>query len=87
EVVTQRFRGHSISDPGLYRSKDELQGCMERDPLLIMFKTLTHFRVIEEEEYHAIDKEMKDLAIAAIQYAESSPWPDPITLEEDVLSP
>ncbi len=87
EVVTERFRGHSISDPGLYRSKDELQGCMERDPLLIMFKTLTNLKIITEEGYHALDKEMKEIAIAAIKYAEESPWPDPITLEEDVLSP
>lgn len=87
EVVTERFRGHSISDPGLYRSKDELQGCMTRDPLLIMFKTLTNSRIISEEEYHALDKEMKEIAMAAIKYAEESPWPDPITLEEDVLSP
>lgn len=87
EVITERFRGHSISDPGLYRTKDELQGCMARDPLLIMFKTLTNFHIITEEEYHAMDKEMKEIAIAAIKYADDSPWPDPITLEEDVLSP
>ena len=34
EVVTERFRGHSISDPGLYRSKEQLKACMERDPIL-----------------------------------------------------
>jgi pyruvate dehydrogenase E1 component alpha subunit len=87
EIIAERFRGHSISDPGLYRSKDELQGCMARDPLLIMFKTLTNSRIVTEEEYHAIDKEMKEIAIAAIKYADESPWPDPITLEEDVFSP
>jgi pyruvate dehydrogenase E1 component alpha subunit len=40
EVVTERFRGHSISDPANYRTKQELSTCMERDPLIIMFKTL-----------------------------------------------
>ena len=44
EVVTERFRGHSISDPALYRPKTELSACMERDPLIIMFKTLSNDR-------------------------------------------
>ncbi|MES2122506.1 MAG: thiamine pyrophosphate-dependent enzyme, partial [Chlamydiota bacterium] len=87
EVVTERFRGHSISDPGLYRSKESLQNCMERDPLIIMFKTLENAGLITEEQYHLIDKEQKEIAVAALKFADESPWPDPITLEEDVFAP
>ena len=87
EVITERFRGHSISDPGLYRTKDELKSCMERDPLIILFKTLSNAKLISEEEYHAFDKEQKEIVMAALKYAEESPWPDPITLEEDVFAP
>jgi pyruvate dehydrogenase E1 component alpha subunit len=87
EVVTERFRGHSISDPALYRSKQELETCMARDPLVIMFKNLERAGMISEEEYHAIDKQQKEIVMAALKFAEESPWPDPITLEEDVFAP
>lgn len=87
EVVTERFRGHSISDPGLYRSKDAVQSSMERDPLVIMFKALERAGMITEEQYHALDKEQKEIAVAAIKFADESAWPDPITLEEDVFAP
>jgi pyruvate dehydrogenase E1 component alpha subunit len=87
EVITERFRGHSISDPALYRSKDELKGCMERDPLIIMFKTLANAGMLNEEQYRAMDQEQKEFALASLKFAEESPWPDPITLEEDVFAP
>ena len=87
EVITERFRGHSISDPALYRSKEELQTCMARDPLVIMFKNLENAGLLSEEEYHAMDKEQKEIVLSALKYAEDSPWPDPITLEEDVFAP
>ncbi|MBS0620927.1 MAG: pyruvate dehydrogenase (acetyl-transferring) E1 component subunit alpha [Verrucomicrobia bacterium] len=87
EVVTERFRGHSISDPGLYRSKDALNTCMARDPLVILFKTLESAGFLTEAEYHEMDKEQKEIVLAALKFAEESPWPDPITLEEDVFAP
>lgn len=87
EVITERFRGHSISDPGLYRSKDELQTCMGRDPLIIFFKNLENAGLLTEEQYHAMDKEQKEIVLGALKFAEESPWPDPITLEEDVFAP
>ncbi len=87
EVIAERFRGHSISDPALYRSKDELNTCMARDPLIIMFKNLESAGYLTEAQYHAMDKEQKELVMAAVKFAEESPWPDPITLEEDVFAP
>jgi pyruvate dehydrogenase E1 component alpha subunit len=87
EVMTERFRGHSISDPALYRSKEDLQSCMTRDPLIIMFKSLENAGMLTEEQYHAMDKEQKEIVMAALKYADESPWPDPITLEEDVFAP
>jgi len=87
EVIAERFRGHSISDPALYRSKEDLQGCMARDPLIIYFKHLEGRGILTEEQYHAMDKEQKDKIVAALKFAEESPWPDPLTLEEDVFAP
>lgn len=87
EVIVERFRGHSISDPAHYRSKEILQECMQRDPLIIMLKTLSSHGLINDDEYQALDKQQKEIAVASMKFAEDSPWPDPITLEEDVFAP
>ena len=87
EVVTERFRGHSISDPGLYRSKESLTKCMERDPILLLFQALKKEKMITDDEYEAMDKAQKDKVVASLKFAEESPWPDPITLGEDVFAP
>lgn len=87
EVITERFRGHSISDPGLYRSKDSLKACMELDPLFIMRDALIEAKMLDADTYKEMDKKEKEIVIAAMEFAEKSPWPDPITLEEDVFAP
>lgn len=87
EVVTQRFRGHSISDPGLYRSKEDLKACQERDPILMLQNVLIENGILDAEKIKEMDKAERERAVAAMQYAEESPWPDPITLEEDVFAP
>lgn len=87
EVVTERFRGHSISDPGLYRTKDQLKECMSRDPLIQLKSDLLDAQWITEEEYKALDKHYKEDIMAAMKFADESPWPDPSTLGEDVFAP
>lgn len=86
EVKTERFKGHSISDPANYRSKETLKDIIERDPILLMQQALIEASVITEEESKELDKKMKEKVLASLVFAEASPWPDPITLEEDVLS-
>lgn len=87
EVVTERFRGHSISDPGLYRSKDDLKAAMERDPLAAYQMALLDAGVLTMEAYKLLDKELREFVIESMHFAETSPWPDPIELEEDVFAP
>ena len=87
EVLTQRFKGHSTSDPALYRTKDHLKQVMERDPIVIMQRQLLQEGIMSEEEMKALDKEMREKVLAALDFAEKSPWPDPISLEEDVFAP
>jgi len=84
EVVTERFKGHSISDPGLYRSKEELAACKQRDPVIHLRDTLMEAGFIDEDGFKALDKEMKQVGLEAVAYAEKSPWPELSTLEEDV---
>lgn len=87
EAVTERFRGHSISDPALYRSKHDLKKCMQRDPIVLMQNVLMQKKMLDEDTFKQIEKHEKEIVIAAMKYADECPWPDPITLEEDVFAP
>ncbi|MBX7066035.1 MAG: pyruvate dehydrogenase (acetyl-transferring) E1 component subunit alpha [Parachlamydiales bacterium] len=88
EAVTERFRGHSISDPALYRTKEELADIMgEKDPIQFLKNALIEAGMLTEEEFKRIDSEQREIVVAAMKFADESPWPDPITLEEGVFAP
>lgn len=87
EVVTERFKGHSVSDPGLYRSKEEVEGFKQKDPIQRFKNTLIENSLLDEDTFKTLNKERKEIAIAAMKYADESPEPDPITLENDVFAP
>lgn len=87
EVVTERFRGHSISDPGLYRTKDELKSCQQRDPITVLYEALKNGGMIDDDTFKKMDKELREKVVASMAYAEGCAWPDPIVLEEDVFAP
>lgn len=87
ECLCQRLRGHSISDPGLYRSKEQMQKVMQEDPIPHLQHILEKEGLLTHEEFQAIDKEAKSRVVAAMKEAEESPWPSPATLEEDVYAP
>ena len=87
ECVCERFRGHSISDPGLYRAKEELQLVLKKDPILYLQHLLEQQGFLSEEEFKKFDKNAKEQVLEALKYAEESPWPSPATLEEDVYAP
>lgn len=87
EAIAERFRGHSISDPGLYRTKEQLKEVMKRDPITQMQEILINKGYLTQEQFKELDKKERETMVAAMKYAEESPWPDPITLEEDVFAP
>ena len=87
ECIAERFKGHSISDPALYRTKDELKECMQRDPILLLKNKLIDLGMLTEDEFKQYDKEMREIMVGAMHFAEESPWPDPATLEQDVFAP
>ena len=87
EVLTERFRGHSISDPGLYRTKQEVKECMERDPILVMKDILLTHKFLTEEQFQQMEQTAREEITAAAQAAEADPWPNPLELEEGVYAP
>jgi len=85
EFLTYRYRGHSMSDPAKYRTREEVQDVREHnDPIDHAAKELEKLGV-KEEELKAIDKEIKDIVVAAAKFAEEAPEPDPKELYTDVL--
>ena len=86
ECITDRFRGHSISDPGLYRTKDELKTCMERDPISLLKATAIEYNWLTEEDFKALDKKYREKIITAMNAADEAPWPDIDLLEKGVFA-
>ncbi|HWJ38536.1 MAG TPA: pyruvate dehydrogenase (acetyl-transferring) E1 component subunit alpha [Sphingomicrobium sp.] len=85
EFLTYRYRGHSMSDPARYRTREEVQDVREnRDPITHAERELEAMGV-KEEELKAIDKEIKDIVVGAAKFAEEAPEPDPSELYTDVL--
>ncbi len=86
EALAERFRGHSVSDPGLYRTKEALQEAMKSDPITRLKQELMTRALLSDAEFDALDKEAREAAVKALEHADRSPWPDPIHLEEDVYA-
>jgi pyruvate dehydrogenase E1 component alpha subunit len=85
EFLTYRYRGHSMSDPAKYRTREEVQDVREhRDPITHAQRELEAVGV-KEEELKAIDKEIKDIVVGAAKFAEDAPEPAPSELYTHVL--
>ncbi len=75
ELKTYRYRGHSMSDPGTYRSKEEVEEYRQRDPLELVKRTLLENKWASEKELEKMDKEVKAEVEASVKFAEESPYP------------
>lgn len=84
ECKTYRWRGHYIGDPGLYRSKEELEAWKEKDPIKFLGKYLVENKFLTPQEDEEIKTEVKRQIDEAVEYAKKSPEPSLDTLTEDV---
>jgi len=84
EIETYRYRGHSMSDPGKYRTKDEVEQMMKHDPIFQFGKRLIEQERFTQADLDALDKEILLQVDEAVQFSEQSPWPGVATLYEDV---
>nr|WP_245247998.1 pyruvate dehydrogenase (acetyl-transferring) E1 component subunit alpha [Tianweitania sediminis] len=86
EMQTYRYRGHSMSDPAKYRTKDEVQKMRsEHDPIEQVKQRLIEAGAASEDELKAIDKEVRDIVADAADFAQSDPEPDASELYTDIL--
>lgn len=84
EMKTYRFRGHSMSDPAKYRSKEEVENYKSQDPVEIVKQTLLQLGMASEEEIEKINEEIHLVVEDSVTFAEESPYPDPSELFKDV---
>ena len=87
EMKTYRYRGHSMSDPAKYRTREEVDGVRKtRDPIDHLRETLEKAKYADEETLKAIDAEVKSVVADAVEFARTSPEPDPKELYTDIYT-
>jgi len=86
EARTYRYMGHSMSDPGKYRTRAEIEKYQERDPIKVFTKTLKDNGVISDSEIAEIEAQVKEEVERAVRFADESPLPDPKELYTDIYA-
>lgn len=86
EIRCYRFMGHSMSDPGKYRTSDEIKKNQERDPIFLFKQSLTEAKVISDKDYAEIEGRAKEAVEKALKFADESPLPDEKELFTDVYA-
>ena len=86
EMNTYRYRGHSMSDPAKYRTKEEVESYQAKDPIELVKKTILDNKIATEEELENILKRIMEMVDDSVKFAEESPYPDPSELYKDVYT-
>lgn len=86
EFRTYRYKGHSMSDPAKYRTKEELESYKAQDPIEQVRATILENKYATEAELEEIDEEIKAEVLASVKFAEESPYPDASEAYNDVYA-
>jgi pyruvate dehydrogenase E1 component alpha subunit len=84
EIKTYRYKGHSMSDPAKYRSKEELEEYKEQDPINKVLEVIRTNNWAREEQIEQINEKVMQEVEESVQFAEESPWPDDSELYKDI---
>jgi len=84
DIRTYRYKGHSMSDPQKYRTKDEVTEWIEQDPILHVLNIIKEYKWLKDAEIEKINSWVKKEVAESVKFAEDSPYPDPEELYEDV---
>ena len=84
EIKTYRYKGHSMSDPAKYRSKEELEEYKEKDPIEYVLRVIRENNLATEEQITEINEKIKITVDDAVEFAENSPWPEENELYKDI---
>lgn len=86
EVRTYRFMGHSMSDPGNYRTRAEIEKYQERDPIKLFSASLLEEKVVDNKTLEEIDRKVREEVEDSLRFADESPLPDPEELYTDIYA-
>ena len=86
ESITYRWFGHSSSDPGKYRTKEEVDSWKKKDPLLKFEKYLIENKIATKEELNEIEEKSKKKIEDAVEFAKNSPEPSIESVFEDIYA-
>jgi len=84
EIKTYRYKGHSISDPQKYRTKEEVDEYKSQDPIQQVLRMIRENNFATPGEIETINKRVDDMVAASVKFAEESPWPDDNEVLKDV---
>ena len=84
EIKTYRYKGHSISDPQKYRTKEEVEEYKSKDPIQQVLRTILDSKYATQNEIDTINKRVDDIVAKSVKFAEESPWPDDSEVLKDV---
>jgi pyruvate dehydrogenase E1 component alpha subunit len=84
EIRTYRYRGHSMSDPAKYRTKEEVEDYKKKDPLEVVKSTMLKNKFADEKWFDEMETKIETIINDSVEFAENSAWPDPEALWEDV---
>ncbi|MGA1378599.1 MAG: pyruvate dehydrogenase (acetyl-transferring) E1 component subunit alpha [Chitinophagaceae bacterium] len=84
EIKTYRYKGHSISDPQKYRSKEEVDDYKSKDPIQVVLGTILQEGMATQEVIDQINQRVDQMVAASVQFAEESPWPDDSEVLKDI---
>ena len=85
ELKTYRYRGHSMSDPAKYRSREEVQSVRDKSDPIDHVRKLLEEQGVKEDEFKKVDQEIRKIVNEAADFAEQTPEPEPAELYTDVL--
>ena len=86
EFDTYRYRGHSMSDPATYRTKEELNNKKDEDPIMSLKAAILDSKVATENDIKNIDKKIKDQVAEVVEFAKNSPEPDASELMTEIYN-
>ena len=86
EIRTYRFMGHSMSDPGNYRTRAEIEKYQERDPIKLFAASLLEKKIVDKKALDEIDRKVREEVEDALRFADESPLPDPAELYTDIYA-
>ncbi len=86
EIQTYRFMGHSMSDPGQYRTRAEIEKHQERDPIKVFTESLKEKNQLGDEELKAMEDRVREEVERAVKFADASPEPAPEELYTDIYA-